>query len=377
MWSSVRAMVGKDLTVSRRNPTFVIITVLVPLVFVSLYALLTTVSTTQPVAVAKEGDGPHSERMMRVLETMRNADGELFEIRTTDPRTAREMFADGEVGAVLTIPAEFDRRVEDGEPVALPLKVFNINADATKNFQLRTEHAVRVFSQQRSADVALTEVEEDSHFSEDMKTTVYLGTSLIMFAVLYASMVNAGTLVAREWEERTAKPLVLTPTGTTPLLLGKWIGAGSQTVVSTLLALLGLYLLLDYPVLSLGPVSWLSLLLLFCYGSALGSLLGAVLRRSLPLVPLCVVVAITHFLLNGYESYMRGFAHGGLVEWTWAATHWWPVSGITQQIRQDVTGLGGPGVDWAALGWTAVAAAVLTLLATARMRRQFRFTQGQ
>lgn len=378
MWSSIRAMVRKDLTISLRNPAFVIITVIVPLVFVSLYALLVTVSTTQPVAVAQEGEGPHASRLVEVLRTMHNADGELFEIRTTDPAEAEEMFRAGEVGAVLTVPAAFDRRVAAGDPVEVPLRVFNINADGTKNFELRAEHAVRQFTAETAGpgEVALTSVTERSRFANDMRTSDYLGTALLMFAVLYASMVNTGTLVAREWEERTAKPLVLSPVGTTPFLAGKWLAAGVQTLVSLVLVLATLYLLLGFPVFSLGPGSWLGLLLLFGYGSALGSLLGVALRRSLPLVPLCVVVAITHFFVNGYESYMRGFAHGGAVEWLWRITEWWPVAGLTQQLRLDATGLGG-GEAWAAHGGTALLAVLLITLAAVRMRRQLRFTQGQ
>lgn len=378
MWSSIRAMVRKDLTVSLRSPTFVIITVIVPLVFVSLYALLVTVSTTQPVAIAQEGEGPHTERLVEELRTMDNVDGELFEIRTTDPDEAWEMFDGGQVGAVLTVPADFDARVTAGQPVEVPLRVFNINADGTKNFELRAEHATRVFAMETAgAGVQLTSVTEDTHFAEDLKTTAYLGTALLMFAVLYASMVNTGTLVAREWEERTAKPLVMSPIGNTPFLTGKWLAAGAQTLAGVVLVLAGLYWLLDYPVFSLGAESWLSLLLMFVYGSAFGSLLGVALRRSLPLVPLCVVIAITHFFLNGYESYMRGFAHGGAIEWLWRTTEWWPIAGVTQQLRLDATGLGSGGPDWIALSGTALLAVVLTALATARMRRQLRFTQGQ
>ncbi len=377
MWSAIRAMVRKDLTLSRRSPVFVVITVLVPLVFVSLYALLVTVSTTSPVAVAKEGGGPHSERLLQILRTMHNTDGELFEIRTTDPGEARAMFAAGEVGAVLTIPADFDDRVSAGEPVEVPLRVYNINADGTKNFELRAEGAVREFARDTGGGVPVTAVRENSYFREDMGTSAYLGTALLVFAVLYASMVNTGTLVAREWEDRTAKPLVLSPVGNAPFLGGKWLSAGVQMLVGLVLVLAGLAWLLDFPALSLGATSWLGLFVLFAYGSALGTLLGVTLRRSLPLVPLCVVLAIVHFFLSGYESYMRGFAHGGAVEWLWASTHWWPTAGLTQDLRLDATGLGDGGTDWTALGGTAGIAALLTLLAVVRMRRQLRFTQGQ
>ncbi|MBC2907643.1 ABC transporter permease [Streptomyces cupreus] len=372
---SIWALAGKDLTVTRRSPTFLAITVLVPLIFVGLYALLVQVSATSPVAIAQEGTGPHSQRMVQVLRDMSSVDGEFFEIRTTDPDEARRMFDDGEIGAVLTIPADFDQRVEAGRPVAVPLQVFNINSDGTKNFQLRAEHAVRQFAADGGGSLAT--VKETSAFSEDMRITVYLGTGLLMFAILYASMVNTGTLVAREWEERTAKPLVLSPVGNAPFVLGKWLAAAVQTVVSMVGVLLGLAWLLDYPVSSLGWNSLLAMIVLFAYGAGFGALIGVALRKSLPMIPICVVLAVTHFFVSGYESYLRGFAHGGAVEGLWQATHWAPMGLLTDQMRFEVSGLKTVSLDWSAMGWTLAAAATLTTLAVVRMRRALSFSQGQ
>lgn len=372
----VMSLVRKDLTVTRRSPLFLAITVLVPLIFVALYALLVKVSATSPVAVAQEGTGPHSSQMLTLLSDISSVDGEFYEIRTTDPAEARRMFADGEVGALLTIPADFDQRVAAGGQVSLPLQVFNINSDGTKNFQLRAERAIREFAAQ-SPGAELVSVTETSTFPRDMQITVYLGTGLLMFAVLYASMVNTGTLVAREWEERTAKPLVMSPAGNSTFVLGKWLAALAQTLVSLVLVLAGLAWLLDYPVLELGWNSVVAVVALFCYGAGFGALVGVALRRSLPMIPICVVLAVTHFFLSGYESYLRGFAHDGPVGWLWQLTHWTPMGPLTDQMRFEVSGLREASIDWAAFGWTLAAAAVLTALAVTRMRRALVFSQGQ
>lgn len=371
------AMVAKDLKVSWRNPLFLAITVLVSLVFVGMYALLVRVSATSPVALAVESEGPATDRFVEIVRTIDSVDGEFFEVVTTDPAEARRRYADGDIGAVLVVPEDFEARVAAGQPVTLPLQVFNINSDATKNFQLRVDRALRRFSAESGPASRLVEVSEDSRFARDMRITEYLGTGLLMFAVIFAAMVNTGTLIAREWEERTAKPVVLSPTGQWPFVAGKWIGAGVQTFVSVVLVLGGLWLLLDYPVLRLGAASWLAILVLYVYGAAFGALLGVGLRRSLPIVPLCVVLGVTHLLLTGYESYLRGFAHSGGVELLWRASGWWPMAGLTDQIRFQVSGLGGAGVDWAAVAWTLLVAAVLTTLAVGRLRRQLVFAQGQ
>lgn len=371
----ILALVGKDLRISKRSPMFLAITVLVPLIFVTLYSLLVRVSATSPVAIAMEGTGPHSQQMLSVLTDISSVDGKFYEVRTTDPAKARKMFADGDVGALLVIPADFDQKVDAGQPVSLPLQVFNINSDGTKNFQLRAERAVRQFAGSSGAN--LVGVSETSAFPRDMRITIYLGTGLLMFAILYASMVNTGTLVAREWEERTAKSVVLSPAGNASFILGKWLAAAAQTLVSLVLVLAGLAWLLDYPVFSLGWNTVLAVVALFCYGAGFGALIGVALRRSLPMIPICVVLAVAHFFFSGYESYLRGFAHGGGVEWLWKLTHWMPMAPLTDQMRFEASGLHSASVDWVSVGWTLAAAAVLTTIATVRMRRALVFAQGQ
>lgn len=370
-------LLRKDLRVSSRNPLFSLISVLVPLVFVALYSLIVAVSATSPIAVAQHGYGPHSNALVDKLTTMSSVDGRFFEIRTTEPAEAERMFAEGDVGAILEIPAEFDAMISAGVPAPVPLTVFNINSDGTKNFELRVEHALRAIASDGHGGAGLVKVEEDTVFARDMKITTYIGTGLLVFAVLFAAMINTGTLIAREWEDRTAKPLMLSPGGHIPFISGKWLGGLVQTVVSVFLVLAVLALLLDYPVTQLGWASWLALATLFCYGAGFGALLGALLRQSLPLVPIAVVIAVVHFFLSGYESYIRGFAHGGALEAMWQVSSWWPMADLADQMRFEVTGLGEAAVDWPAVAATLLLGALLSTLAVLRLRRQLSFAHGQ
>lgn len=212
-----------------------------------------------------------------------------------------------------------------------------------------------------------------------MSFTRYMGASLLMFAILYASMVNTGSLVAREWEDRTAKAVVLSPRGLWPLIAGKWVAAFVQTFLTMIFVALTLWLTLDYPVLGLGPQSWIPLLLLFLYGSALGVLLGVTLRRSLPLVPIAAVLAVVHFLVVGFESYMRGYAHGGFVEFLWQLARFWPVSGTIDQIRFTVEGLEPFYIDSQQhhLLWLTAVIVALVSAAVTVLRKRLRFAQGQ
>lgn len=375
---AVWSMVKKDLAISFRDPQMLAITIVVPALFVGIFALVVHVSSTVPIAVAQVDSGADADRFVEQVISMAGVDGAFFEVVTTDPEDANRRYETGSVGAVLEVPEGFSERIAAGDAQVV-LRVVNNNSDATKNFELRIEHAVRAFAEERTGEGAggeLTVVEESARYDADPKISTYLGSALLMFTTVFAAMINTGSLVAREWEERTAKAVVLSPIGRAPLVVAKWITASLQTALGLLVTLGGLAWLLSYPVTDLGLVSLGAIVALLLYGSGFGALLGVTLRRSLPIVPLCVVVGITHLLLNGYESYVRGFAHGGAIEILWRSASWWPMAALTDAIRSDVADLGDP-VTWSAFGWTLALAVLLTALATVRLNRELTFTQSQ
>jgi ABC-2 type transport system permease protein len=389
------ALAGKDLRITLRYPLFAILSVVVPVAFTMLYAIVIHVSTTSPVAVAMVDDSAQARAFVDVMRTLRNDDGVYYEIRTTDPGEARHMYADGEVGALVTIPAGFGAALAAGRPAPpVVLDVVNINADGVKNQQLRLQYALRRFTAGAAGaagdpggtgggpggtggQAGGLVVDERTVLPHDIPVTVYLGTALMVLAALYAGIVNAGTLVAREWEERTAKGLLLAPTAARSMIAGKWLSTAAVSAATVGAAILGVGWILGYPVGRLGPYAAAVLAIVWMYGAALGVLLGVALRRSLPLIPVAVIIAVGHFLVCGYESYIRGFAHGGVVEVLWRATAWIPLGGLVDAFRFEAAGLARPPGTASAFGWSLLAATGLTALAFRRLRGAVVTTQGQ
>jgi ABC-2 type transport system permease protein len=371
------ALVAKNLRVTARAPMFALVSIVVPVVFTLLYAVVIHVSTTATIAVADEDRSDASRAFVRVMEGLRNDDGPYYEVLTTDAAGARRLYADGEVGALLTIPAGFGVRVgRDADP-QVRLDLVNINADGTKNQHLRLEQALRTFALEVEGAPGELVLDETSVLDHDIPITVYLGSALVVFATLYAGMVNAGVAVAREWEERTAKGLVLAPSGARSLIVGTWLAALVTSVVTVGVAVVGIGAVLGFPLHRLGGLSLLSLGLVWAYGAAIGTLLGVTLRRSLPLVPVAVVLAVGHFLVAGYESYLRGFAHGGIVEPLWQATRWIPLARLFDAVRFEVATLAQPPGLVPALAASLGLAGALTALAAWRLSRATTFVQGQ
>lgn len=372
------ALAGKDLRVTWRSPLFAVISILVPVAFTLLYAIVIHVSTTATIAVADDDGTPESAAFISVMEGMRNSDGDYYEILTTDPADAVEMYEDRDVGALLTIPAGFADAVESGNRPAVTLELVNINSDGTKNQHLRLEEALRQFQQGfvATGDDRLA-ISETTVFERDIPVTLYLGSALIVFAALYAGMVNVGVGIAREWEERTAKALVLSPTSRTSLIAGKWAAGAVTSAITIAVTLLGISWILGFPLSQLGWRSVGVLALVWVYGAALGTLLGVGLRKSLPLVPIAVIIAVAHFLVSGYESYIRGFAHGGAAEVLWASTQWIPLAPLFDILRFEVAALPQPETALYGVLGSLLLAGTVVALAAWRLTRALRFTQGQ
>ena len=377
-WNPVAAMVSKDLKVTWRSPLFAIISVLVPVAFTLLYAVVIHVSTTSTIAIADEDGSPQSQRFIQVMKQMRNDDGPYYEILTTDPTEARSMYASGQAGAMLTIPNGFGADVEAGDPAQLSLRLVNINADGTKNQHLRLERAMRVFNEEYSSAAASSlAISEQGQLERDIPITIYLGSALIVFAALYSGIVNAGVAIAREWEDRTAKSLVLSPARPVSLIAGKWLACLITSLLTIGCSIIGVAAILGFPLTQIGPRSLLVILLVWLYGLGIGTLLGVALRKSLPLIPIAVILAVGHFLVSGYESYIRGFAHSGVVEPLWQATGWIPLAPLFDAIRYEAADLhAAPGFTWGVIG-TALMALALTAFAASRLARTGTFSQGQ
>src|SRR5699024_12656262 len=113
--------------------------------------------------------------------------------------------------ALVEIHENFDQQLEQGEDAKVKLFVNNMNSDGTKNFQLRLSHALFQFQEVRDSESNISIIEESSTFENDISIKFYVSIGLLMFAVIYSGMVNTGTLLTREWEERTSKEISLSP----------------------------------------------------------------------------------------------------------------------------------------------------------------------
>ena len=371
-WAAIGAIVVKDWTRFFRQPFFMVISVIIPLVFIFFYSLIVPVSATNPIMIADEDHTPASAQFIDAMRDIRSVEAPYYEIITTDATTTRQAFDDQTALAMVVIPAGFADDVAAGN-AQVELHLNNINSDYSKNLRLRLDYATRLVNDQLAGPVV--EIKETSWLPVDPTMLGYISTSLLLFGVLYASMVNTGLNVASEWNDRTVKNLLLAPVGRGALVTGKVLSGLGQSVLSIALVLLVLIVGFGFqprgnPLLMAGIVVLTMLL-----GAGIGVLAGVLSKKTLAVTSGLITVAILLFLVSGNEDSMRGLAWGQPITALWQFSLALPptyafgaarslfLTGETSTLIRD-------------LAIVASAAAVLLSLAVVALRRAYSNLSG-
>ena len=296
--SAAVAIAVKDWTRFARQPFLMVISVVIPLVFIFFYSLIIPVSNNNPIMVADLDGGPVSSRLIETMRTIHSEEGPYYDVRTTDATAALEAFDDGDALAVIVIPEGFSDAAEAGS-AQVELRLNNINSDYSKNLRLRLD------------------VEETGWLPTDPTMLGYISTSLLLFGCLYAAMVGAGLQVACEWNDRTVKNLLLAPLGRGALVAGKVLAGLGQSLASVALVLLVLVVGFGFHptgnLLAMTGIVTAALLM----GSGIGTVVGVVSKKTLATASGLIALAVMFFLVSGNEESMRGLAWGEPITTLW------------------------------------------------------------
>lgn len=310
----IGALAWKDWLRFSRQPFLVLISVVMPLVFIFFYAIIVPSSSTNPVVVALDDESPAAQRFLQQLRDIHSQEGPYYEIVTTNAQQARAAFAAGQALGMIVIPADFGQALTAGQ-ARVELHLNNINSDYSKNLRLRLDYAVRQFTDAEVGPVL--QIAERTWLPRDPRMKDYISTSLLLFACLYSAMVNTGLQVAGEWNDRTIKTLLLAPVSRSALVIGKVVAGLGQSVLSLALVILTLVLTFDFrPVGSLWAMTGIILVVLLL-GAGIGVVAGIASKQTLAVTSLLLVIAILFFLISGNEDSLRGLAWSGPVVGLW------------------------------------------------------------
>jgi ABC-type multidrug transport system permease subunit len=239
---------------------------------------------------------------MNTLEDIRVKHYPWFEIATTDRAQGEALFHDQKVLGLIEVP-DIGDRLSRNENAVISLHINNLNDDITKNFRQRIQEACLVFNENEQAETSLNvlppaRAEFNTFLPEDLSALVFFGAGLVSLAIIMGGINNACTLVAREFEEKTYKELVLSP-GTLSIVLGKWASALMQTFISVgFIWGLSIWLCHFIPVGNIVPLLFLVFIGALAF-AGLGTLLGLLFRQVIPAAITGMLIAILGWWFGG------------------------------------------------------------------------------
>jgi len=289
----VWACLKKDLKSALTEPLYTLVSIILPLNVLLLMSLLVISGGLAPTAVVMQDSGPLAQQFYAAMQ-----EAHSFVVQQATTQQANALIQQGRVVATVTIPADFDARMQEHLPVQVGVTINNLNTDFTNDIRRALPLSITSFYAKAEPSVVTITPQEIDAYPQDLGYIPYLVVPILVIGLMVGGMVQAGTATAIEWERETVKELLLSPASRVAIVLGKMLAsflvglAGATIVLAVLIALMGIW-----------PVHWGELigftLLILALFTAWGTLLGAWLKRRTPLATLAIGLCVPLFFLSG------------------------------------------------------------------------------
>ncbi len=287
------ACTKKDIKSALQERFATIIGIIMPVNFLILMSLFAVGGGLAPTAVVMEDKGPYAQKF---YDAMANAHS--FRLRMATAADAHDLIQAGRIVAVVTIPADFDTRIQQNQPVQVSVEINNLNTDFTNDIRRGVPLSITSFYAKAAPSVVTIVSSEHDFYRQDTDYIPYLTVSILVIGLVVGGVLQSGSAAAREWENETMKELLLSPASRWAMIVGKILGAfamslaGMVVVLTVLIGVVGVW-----------PVHWgevigFTLLCLIIF-VAWGTLLGTLLKQRLALIPLAMGTSIPLFFLSG------------------------------------------------------------------------------
>lgn len=287
------ACLKKDLKSALAEPLFTLVSIVLPLNVLFLMSLLVISGGLAPTAVVMQDTGPLAQQFYTAMSQAHS-----FVLQHATAEQANALIQEGRIVAVVTIPADFDARIQEHQSVSVSVTINNLNTDFTNDLRRALPLSITTFYARAEPSVVTITLQERDAYPQDTGYIPYLAVPILVIGLMVGGMVQAGTAAAVEWERETMKELLLSPASRLAILLGKMLGAfliglaGAAVVLAFLIAVLGIW-----------PVHWGEfigfILLILALFTAWGTLLGTWLQRRTPLSTLAIGLCVPLFFLSG------------------------------------------------------------------------------
>lgn len=289
----IRANALKEIQTAVADPRPTILGALRPIFFVGLMSLLAVGGGLAPTAVVMDDTGPLAQQFYAAL-----ANASSFRLQVASATQAQDLLQTGRIVAVVTIPANFDARVQQYQPVPVAVEIDNLNSDFTNDIRRAVPLAITLFYGKAFPQVVTITPREHDLYPQDTDYFAYLAVPVLVLALMAEGLMKAGEPVTREWEDATIKEILLSPASRPAIVVGKMLGALAVSLLSVVVTLALIILVLGVWPVHWGEVIGFSLLTMLIF-TAWGILLGELIKQYRAFTLLAFSSILPLFVLSG------------------------------------------------------------------------------
>lgn len=287
------ACMKKDMRSALTERVFLIAGIFMPVNILIMMSLFVLAGSHAPTAVVMHDTGPYAQAFYRAMNGANS-----FSLRTASATDAQNLINEGKVVAVVTVPPDFDVRVQANEPVQVGVQINNLNTDFTNDIRRAIPLSITSFYGKAFPNLVTITPHEIDLYPQTTDYVPYLGVSILVIGLMVGGLLQSGASSAKEWENGTMKELLLSPASRWSILLGKMLGAFMMSLASVILVVAVVVFILGVWPVHWGEVVWVTLLTLLIF-IALGTLLGTLIKRWQPVIALAFGLSIPMFFISG------------------------------------------------------------------------------
>ncbi len=217
------ALLRKEVRQMLRDRSTLAVGLMLPAVLILLFGYgLSFDVKNAPVAVVLEDSSPSAREVLAGLE----GSPYLAPVWTTNMTEAERRMRDGEVRAIVRVPADFSRRLAAGQ-AQVQLLLNGVDSNTAAAVDGYVGGAIATWAQQKAdragskSGAGGVELVQRMWFNEASTSTRYLVPGLIALVMTLIGAFLTSLLIAREWERGTLESLFVTPVRPLEIVLAK------------------------------------------------------------------------------------------------------------------------------------------------------------
>ena len=303
----ITALVVKETRQVLRDPSSIAIGVVMPMILILLfgYGLSLDVKNV-PVALVVEDTSPTAMELVAGFQL-----SPYFKAQITHSQPpAERMMLEHSVDAIVRIPADFARHVNEGS-AQVQVLLHGGDANRARIIQGYVQGAIQAWNARQAAEgktMASGSVAIQSRlwFNDANESRYFLVPGLIVLVMTLIGALLTAMVMAREWERGTLESLFVTPVRSEEILLGKTIPYFLLGMIGLALCIVSARFLFHVPLRGTLPVLLGASILYVLVALGIGLLISSAVKNQLVASQLALLVTfMPAMMLSGFLFDLR------------------------------------------------------------------------